>query len=106
MGTAKDSPSPWHRDQYGKIVDSKGETVYFRRTASLLSGERDEIDCAEANTDLATIAPELLATAQLLLSELESHIRSEYEGTGMFAGMMADLEPHRLVIAKATGEAS
>lgn len=55
------------------------------------------------NARLMAASPELLAGAQLALWIAESHIESEYSGTGRYAEMMAELEPARAAIAKATG---
>lgn len=57
----KHTPGPWIRDKYGAMIDSKGESIILRGVSTLCSGSDDRIEMAEANTDLACSAPDLLA---------------------------------------------
>ena len=57
---SKHTPGPWNRDKYGNVVDSNGERVVMRSVAVACSGSDEYIALAEANTDLATAAPDLL----------------------------------------------
>lgn len=59
--TDKFTKGPWSRDQYGHIVDSLGREIHFRGVCIMASGERERIDQAERNSDLAACAPSLIA---------------------------------------------
>lgn len=72
---AKHQPAPWSRDKYGNLVDAKGESVLFRSVSTLSSGTDDRIAMAEANTDLAAAAPELLEA----LEAANTQMRIAYE---------------------------
>ena len=56
----KHTPGPWSRDKYGAMIDAMGDSVILRGTTTLCSGSDDRMAIAEANTDLACAAPELL----------------------------------------------
>lgn len=59
---------------------------------------------AEANRRLIAAAPELLAAARLALSEAESWIHDQLDGTSSLEGALQKLAPVRAAIARATGE--
>ena len=56
----KPTSGPWHRDEYGCVVDKSGEPVSFRTVSILCSGSPERIAEAEANTTLATASHDLL----------------------------------------------
>lgn len=58
----------------------------------------------DANGRLIAAAPELLDAARLALQIAESTIRSEFDGTSMVDGLLAQLGPVRAAIAKALGQ--
>lgn len=69
---SKHTPGPWHRDKYGNVVDSNGERVVMRSVAVACSGSDEYIALAEANTDLATAAPDLLGALDRLTKWAET----------------------------------
>lgn len=56
---------PWRRDKYGSLVDSSGEQVMLRGTATLCSGSDARMAEAEANSDLIAAAPELFEALEM-----------------------------------------
>jgi hypothetical protein len=68
----------------------------------VISGHNDK--AIKANERLIAAAPELLTTIEFLVDQLETHIRSEYEGTRFLKGMLADLKPAKDLIAKVKGK--
>lgn len=52
---------PWVRNKYGNIVDANGVDIIFRGVSTLCSGSSERMTMAEANSDLAAAAPDLLA---------------------------------------------
>lgn len=58
-----------------------------------------------ANARLIAAAPELLEAAKKALAEAESWIHDQLDGTSSLEGALAELEPVRAAIAKATGGA-
>lgn len=90
----RQDPSPW---------DGRGYQLICNLPAEKKSTPLGEMYAANAR--LIAAAPDLLEAARLGLQEAESLIRSDYEGTGHFAPMMADLEPIRAAIQRATGAA-
>lgn len=60
------TPGPWRRDQYGSVKDSAGNPVHTRGFTTLCAGSTDAVAEAEANTDLATAAPELLEALKII----------------------------------------
>lgn len=95
MSAAKHTPGPWTRDSYGHIVDRAGQDVRFRSLTILASSSQERIAQAEANTDLAAAAPELLANLQFAVKLMRP----------IFGGS-AQVEHMESVIAKATGGAA
>ena len=57
------------------------------------------------NVQLHQSNADLLAAAQLALSVAESWIHDQLDGTGSIEGELAELDPVRAVIARATGAA-
>lgn len=62
----KPAPGPWHRDKYGRICDKNGEEIVLRSVAVLCSGSPERIAEAEANTNLASSAPDLLEALETI----------------------------------------
>lgn len=96
MSKAKHTPGPWSRDKYGNVVDSSGHNVHMRGFSTYCAGSEEDIAEAEANTDLAAMAPELLEA----LEGVEKRCSSMgYVGVdGQY------LKVVRSVIAKARGQ--
>ena len=90
----KHTPGPWSRDKYGSMIDAAGESVILRGTTTLCSGSDDRMAMAEANTDLACAAPELLDALKSIVQWVE---QGDYEESF--------LSDARAAIAKARGEA-
>jgi hypothetical protein len=67
MNEFKGTPGPWKRDKYGHVVDERGRDINFRSMSSLCSGSEERMAEAEANTTLASAAPDLLAALQGVL---------------------------------------
>lgn len=101
MSAAKHTAGPWTRDRYGHVVSANGQHVLFRSVTIAASGSEERLAIAEANTDLATAAPELLEALQALrLAREQDKYRSWERGVPKFneAEALADA-----AIAKATG---
>ena len=73
---SKHTPGPWHRDKYGNVVDSNGERVVMRSVSVACSGSDEYIALSEANTDLATAAPDLLEALEQALNAL-AHCKAD-----------------------------
>lgn len=58
---------------------------------------------AKANGRLIAAAPDLLAASQLALHIAEAWAHEQLDGTRLLSGALAELEPVRAAIAKATG---
>ena len=85
-------PAPWSRDKYGNLVDANGESVYLRGVATLCAGSDDRIAMAEANTELLTVAPQLLlalADAEEILRGLFSELPSVRSRVDAYANLIA-----------------
>jgi hypothetical protein len=67
MNEQRFTPGPWHRDKYGHIVDGEGSDVLFRSVSILGSGAPERMALAEANTDVAAAAPDLLANLERMV---------------------------------------
>ena len=94
----KHTQGPWSRDKYGSMIDAMGESVILRGTTTLCSGSDDRMAMAEANTDLACAAPELLEALEAVLNA----------GRGTSGRIILDAEDEalaRAAIARARGEA-
>lgn len=100
----KHTPGPWFRDKYGNVVDSNGNRVTMRSVAVACSGSDEYIAIAEANTDLATAAPELLEALVEVTASLawnaHGECRAIHEGPIMPSS--GAIEMARAAIAKAT----
>lgn len=89
------SQGPWQADC------PSGESVFTIHSA-------DDLTVAETyNTEdarLIATAPELLEAAQKALQVAESWIHDQLDGTSSLEEALAELDPVRKTIAKATGE--
>lgn len=65
--TAIHQKAPWSRDKHGCVVDANGDSVLFRSVSTLSAGSDERMAMAEANTDLAAAAPDLLQSLEELL---------------------------------------
>lgn len=107
MTQSKHSPGPWNRDKYGSIIDSSGCDVVFRGVTTLRSGNDDRMAIAEANSDLATSAPELLEALQAAVDCGMVPTTSATEGgAAKFSRQVVVADMIRAAIAKATGGAA
>ncbi len=95
---------PWSRDKYGSVVDADGKEVLFRSVSTLSAGTDDRIAMAEANTDLAAAAPELLEALERLVGDFEAEIHNEYDGTSMLKSRLSECDYARAAIAKARSQ--
>jgi len=94
----KHTLGPWSRDKYGAMIDAMGDSVILRGTTTFCSGSDDRMAIAEANTDLACAAPELLEALEVVLNA----------GRGTSGRIILDAEDEalaRAAIARARGEA-
>lgn len=82
------TPGPWERRKYDEVQGADCRPVYFRSVTTLAAGPQDMIDEAEANTQLAIAAPDLVEALEKILTlidnqpqdrERENHIRSYIE---------------------------
>ena len=60
------TPGPWHRDEYGNVIDLNGERVVFAGVSCAMTNQ----PIAEANTYLITAAPDLLAACEAAVDAL------------------------------------
>lgn len=93
---SKHTPGPWSRDKYGYMIDANGESIVLRGTTTLCSGSSDRLEMAEANTDLACAAPELLAALERLVRNGQKQSWGDH--------YPADMENAYAAIEKARGE--
>lgn len=100
---SKHTPGPWSRDKYGHIMAS-GKEVNFRSMSILCSGASERIDEADANTTLASSAPDLFEALEGLLDRYTSLVNC---GDCGYWNPEAEEEviASRAAIAKARGEA-
>lgn len=108
---SKHTPGPWSRNKYGSVIGPDGKDVLFRAVSTLCSGADEKMAMAEANTDLAASAPELLEALGSLLavySEPDQRICCSGFGCGcMGATTYQQAEYYaRAAIAKAKGESA
>ncbi len=75
---AEHTPGPWTLNEWNHVVDASGEEVCFRGLAGLMTGSKDEIAEADANTrlviaalDTAAARDRLQAANAVLLAGLE-----------------------------------
>jgi hypothetical protein len=106
----KHTPGPRGRDKYGSMIDAMGESVILRGTTTLCSGSDDRMAIAEANTDLACVAPELLtdlvdAASQLRTYEALHRAKGTEESTAKAEVNAALAARFEATIARARGEA-
>lgn len=71
--TAIHQKSPWSRDKYGCVVDANGDSVLFRGVSTLSAGSDERMAMAEANTDLAASAPDLLEALEMYAAVYNEH---------------------------------
>ena len=99
----KHTQGPWSRDKYGAMIDAMGDSVILRGTTTFCSGSDDRMAIAEANTDLACAAPELL---EALLDIVNDYCdRFDMTSPSTNPGMKHVVQAGREAIAKARGEA-
>lgn len=95
------TPGPW-RAELNRQGDYR--IVYNDRGNWLAEvHDDDEPEAAKADAALIAAAPELLAAAKLALSEAESWVHDQLDGTSALDSALARLEPVRAAIFKATG---
>ena len=94
--SAEYTPGPWHTagDQGVQIRSEK------HQIAKIWTMRGNEW---KANARLITAAPDLLEAAKLALQSAESWIYDQLDGTSLLESALAELEPVRAAIAKATG---
>lgn len=102
MSRAKHTDGPWERTPYGQIVGRDRREVCFRGVTTLCSGSSEAIAEAEANTDLISAAPDLLASLEGLLAFAEQLEKRSIKGTGSRRGGHIFAKA-RAMIASATG---
>jgi len=97
--TTQHTPSPW--TQGANVRDVKAPALMTVRDAN------DKVIAFVADTDhmqLIAAAPDLLDSLQKMIAKFDSEMRSEYEGTSMLKGRLAEANHARAAVAKATGE--
>jgi hypothetical protein len=101
---SKHTPGPWFRDQYGNMLAKSGDRVVFRSVTTVCSGSDERIAEAEANTTLATSAPELLEAleATTMLLRVKRHACANTEVCHV---LDTHIKRNQAVLAKARGEA-
>jgi len=99
MAQSKHTPGPWsHYDD--RRSTQRHEVVALGRTVARIYYSDDQ---GAADARLIAAAPELLAAAKLALSEAESWIHDQLDGTSALEPALARLAPARAAIAKAIG---
>jgi hypothetical protein len=64
VSESRHTPGPWLRDKYGAVRTTDDKDVLFRNMACLSAGSDERMAEAEANTDLAAAAPQMLAALE------------------------------------------
>lgn len=95
------APAPLSQDKYGSIVDRNGEGVKFRGVSTLCTGTDEAIAEAEANTTIATAAPDLLEALEDACSDLWLQIESKHGPKA--ASEYPSIVKAKAAIAKAKG---
>lgn len=102
----KHTPGPWQRDKYGNLNDSNGKSVLFRSISTVNGGGDHRIKEAEANTNLISVAPELLEALknlELSANSLQYCFDRRPENFGVaLTQLTADAKIARDAIQKAT----
>lgn len=96
---SKHTPGPWAHVSVTGGWDGVAEDANRNSVICTLSLNNP------ANASLIAAAPDLLAAAELALSEAEGLIYDQLDGTKEFESAFAALQPVRDAIAKARGEA-
>jgi len=99
---------PWLRDKYGNVTNAAGDRIAFRSVTVVCSGPRERISEAEANTDLATAAPDLLdaleeAVKDLVAVQINARAAARYDGewSGVSEAIQPSVDRARAAIDKA-----
>lgn len=101
MSAANHTAGPWTRDRYGHVVGPNGEDVRFRSLTIAASGSEERLAEAEANTNLAAAATDLLVIAQESIAEFAGLSDTEIS-VGWGVSTVMRVRRTRAAIAKAT----
>jgi len=91
--SAEYTPGPWKIGAY-----ESGKMAVDGANGEELTGFIEPADAI-----LIAAAPDLLEAAKLALQSAESWIHDQLDGTSLLESALAELEPVRAAIAKATG---
>lgn len=98
---SKHTKGPWeiHTAQNGRTIFQIGPCAPEEYAGSAW------LDVSMEDARLIAAAPELLEALERLVSDFESEIHNEYDGTSMLSARLAECDYARAAIAKARGEA-